>query len=422
MTFKEIENIYKENKKLDEIKSKIENINDEYIYLKKIAKYYWVEEKSFFSPNETANNLMLSQNELKLARQNWVIKDYIDLCYRQGSKKWYFNTLNENLILKPSNNPILDKNIEELINNVCWNKKENIDYLHKSILYKYTHINDFTIPSIVLYGAWWSWKWSLITLLKTIFWEENVLPNLWQRDLNSNFDTYKWWKLVVEFAEISTNNTHNDSLLQNKLKNIIWAEKITVNEKWVKPYQIDNIAWFIISSNSNKPLQLDDKDKWNRRFSIIKSDTSLKNWKEINDTIKNKDIVSNYLSWLYDNFPLVEKLEKLEALDNQDKRDLENLCSSEANQFWDWFEDNVNKTWKIPIKEIYEFIDIFCDENWFNTIEFKKYFWKNSKYNKKKLRNWKETFYGVDIPKKGEITLEDIDEVFWKTNGRTQEH
>jgi hypothetical protein len=34
-----------------------------------------------------------------------------------------------------------------------------------------------------------------------------------------------------------------------------------VNEKGIQPYQIENIAWFFISSNSNKPLQLDDKDK-----------------------------------------------------------------------------------------------------------------------------------------------------------------
>jgi hypothetical protein len=50
-----------------------------------------------------------------------------------------------------------------------------------------------------------------------------------------------------------------------------------VNEKGVRQYQTDNIAWFFISSNSNKPLQLDDKDKGNRRFTIIKSNSSLTN-------------------------------------------------------------------------------------------------------------------------------------------------
>jgi hypothetical protein len=34
-----------------------------------------------------------------------------------------------------------------------------------------------------------------------------------------------------------------------------------VNEKFVKQYQIENIAQFFISSNSNRPIQLDDKEK-----------------------------------------------------------------------------------------------------------------------------------------------------------------
>jgi hypothetical protein len=41
--------------------------------------------------------------------------------------------------------------IKELIENVCGNKKENINYLHKIILYKYNNINDFNIPATVFY-------------------------------------------------------------------------------------------------------------------------------------------------------------------------------------------------------------------------------------------------------------------------------
>jgi hypothetical protein len=145
----------------------------------------------------------------------------------------------------------------------------------------------------------------MISLLSTILWNQNVLSNLWQQDLTSNFDTYKGQKLVVEFAEISTNNTNWDLKILNKLKNIIWADKITVNEKWVQAYQIDNIAWFFISSNSNKPLQLDDRDKGNRRFTIIRSISKLKEWKKINKSIQNREVVSNYLAWLLETYPEV---------------------------------------------------------------------------------------------------------------------
>jgi len=262
---------YESDKFADRLEEITENLLDTYCYIKSVAKYYWKEQKRFFRPADVANNIMATNKELNGLRQYWIINTYDNICYLKWGKNWCLNLLEEEKILLPSDNPILDSNIKELIECVCWYKQENIDYIYKAILYKYLNVNDFTIPSIVFYWAWWSWKWTFVTLLATIFWEDNVMANLWQQDLNSAFDTYKWQKLAVEFAEVSANNTNSDIRILNKLKNIIWAEKITVNEKWIQPYQIENIAWFFISSNSNKPLQLDDRDKGNRRFSIIKS-------------------------------------------------------------------------------------------------------------------------------------------------------
>lgn len=402
MEFNNIEKIEKtmsrEEKFLEELAEKFEDIQDSYIYIKNLAKYYWIEAKVFFSSADTQNNLLLSQKELKNVRQYGLIETFDNLVYKKGWKEGCYNLLDESKILKPSDTPELHKDIETLINNICWNKKENIDYLHKAILYKYLNLNDFTIPAIVLYGKGWSWKGTLMSLLETIFYKDNVLSNLWQRDLTGSFDTYRGQKLVVEFAEVTTNNTHSDMWILNKLKNIIWAWEITVNEKWVRQYQIDNIAWFFISSNSNKPLQLDDKDKGNRRFTIIKSINSLENWREINEVIKDEQIVSNYLAWLLKEFPEVLKYKSLNALDNEDKRDLEERSQSEANQFWEWLFDNFpdykGKKKKVDIDDM---INMFCTENWIEEKEFKKYFWSHSRYPKKKIRIWDDTCYWVII-------------------------
>ena len=403
MDFKNIEklseNQTKENKFLERLEEKMSEIKDTYIYIKSVAKYYWVEAKTFFSPADVWNNLLLTPNEIKTAREFWNIKTYNNFTYRKWWKEWCYNLLNEESILSPSKNPVLHNDIKTLIENVCWFKQENIDYLHKAILYKYHNINDFTIPAIVLYGHWWSWKWTLISFLSTIFGEENTLANLWQRDLTNRFDTYKWQNLIVEFAEIATNNTHTDIGVLNKLKNIIWAEKIIVEEKWVNIYQAENLAWFFISSNSNKPLQLDDKDKGNRRFSIIKSISKLENWKSINETIKDIDIVKNYLARLYETFPEVLKYTHLNALDNEDKKELEERSQSEANQFWEWLKDNFpDYTGKKKKIDVDVMIDMFCIENNYEQRDFLKYFWHNSKYPKKKIRIWDDTFYWVEIP------------------------
>lgn len=229
-----------------------------------------------------------------------------------------------------------------------------------------------------------------------------MMANLGQRELTSQFDTYKWQKLVIEFAEVITNNTHSDKLILNKLKNIIWADKITVNEKWVQPYQIENIVWTFISSNSNVPLLLDDKDKWNRRFTLIKSTSSLTNWKKINNSIRDKKIVSDFLAWLFQQYPQVSELKSYEAHDNQEKRDLEDISQSDAAHFWEWFEENFpDQVWNILKTRIDIEIGKYCEELEINDItSFTRWFWKTSKYPKTRRRfNWKLK-YCVEIPKK----------------------
>lgn len=397
------------NKKYRE---KLDYISDEmvdyYIYIKSIASFYWIDRAKLFKPKDVASNLMCNENDLKALRRYWYIETYNDLCYSSKWIDWCYNLLDINKIIQPSNNPLIDTNIEILINNICWYKKENIKYLHKAILYKYHNIDDFTIPAIILYWTWWSWKWTFISLLSTIFQEENVLANLWQRDISWWFDTYKWQKLIVSFDEISSNSTRDDIRILNRLKNIIWAEKITINEKWEKQYQINNIAWFFISSNSNKPIQLDDKDKWNRRFTIIKSDTSLKNWENINKSVRDKKKVSNYLAWLYLNYPEVLKYKKLDALENNDKAELEDRSQNEANNFWErFFENYPNSENKIIKTTIISLMDDYCIKNWIDDINsFKKYFWNYSKYPLKKIRILDKTMMWVNI----ERTQEQIEQ------------
>ncbi len=383
------------NERLEEITS---DLLDNYAYIKWIAKYFWIDRKKFFRPNEVMSNIMCSEKELRGLRQYGIINTYDDICFYRGGKSGCLNLLEEDKILLPSGSPEINKYIQELIENVAGYKDENIEYLHRAIFYKYLNINDHTLPSIVFYGKGWSWKGTFISLLWTIFWEEHILANLWQRDLSSAFDTYKWQKIAVEFAEISTNNTRGDSQILNKLKNIIWADKITINEKGVQPYQIENIAWFFISSNSNKPLQLDDKDKGNRRFTIIRSESKLKNWKDVNKAIKDTEIVSNYIAWLFQNYPEVLEYKKLEALDNQDKRELEERSQNEANNFWEWLEENYsNIKGKITKAEIEDYLQKYCFENNLDEKETVKYFWNNSKYPKKKIRIWDKTYYWVEI-------------------------
>lgn len=294
-----------------------ENVNsnnkETLAYVKRISKFYWIQERMFLSPAEAANNLMMSVKELNQLRKDWLIEDYTGITYKVGGEKWCLNLLDESQILKPSKNryPHIHKDIETLLLNVCWWDRNNFNYLNMAILYKYSNTNDHNVPAIILWGVGWSWKWTLISLLGTIFWENNVLANLWERELNSQFDTFKGQHIIVEYAEVSASNTNMDKRTLNKLKNMVCSPSIIVNEKGVKTYKANSIAWYFISSNSNKPLQLDDKDKGNRRFSVLKSIKKLENWEQINKTIRNKEIVADYLAWLPKAYPEVLNFKNL---------------------------------------------------------------------------------------------------------------
>jgi len=125
----------------------------------------------------------------------------------------------------------------------------------------------------------------------------------------------------------------------------------------------------------------------NRRFTIIRSIEKLKNGKAVNRAIKDKEKVQDYLAWLHINYSEVLHWRRLEALDNQDKRELEDRSQNEANNFWDWLEENYQDIkQKITKAEIDDYIGKYCFENNLDERDFLKYFWHNSKYPKKKIR------------------------------------
>ncbi|MFK7780497.1 MAG: DUF5906 domain-containing protein [Candidatus Gracilibacteria bacterium] len=393
----------KDREKLEELSKKI---NETYVYIKSLAKFYCPKYKKFFKANEVATNMLITYKDLILLRKGQIIKTYDELCYYRGGKKGCYNLLDESKILIPSENPILDPNIKKLIDNVCGYKKDNIEYLHKLILFKYTHLNEFNIPAVVLYGVGGSGKGTIINLFGTMLGKENVWENLGQENLNSSFSVYKGEQFIVEFAEITRNSINQDMRILNKLKNLVLSPTHTVNLKGINHYKIDNVALFFISSNSNTPIQLDSKEKGNRRFTIIKSLSALSTQEgnDINKTIKDKKSVQNYLCWLMINFPEMIKTEKIDVLDNQDKKDLEEKSQSDANQFWEWFEEKYpDKKGKILIqdlnKEINNYLVNELDYEYFERNNFKRFFWKTSRYEKKKMRfkDINNSRWGVEI-------------------------
>lgn len=418
-----------DNDLIQQLKQELIDWWNTYIFVKNISKYYWVEWKRFFGKWEVCENINQPSKNITYFRENNIIPTYKDISYFNWERDWIYNLFDIRTLTNKSNKPILDKNIEYLVSNLCWWNKESIEYLHQAVLYKYTHLNDVRIPAVVFYWAWWSWKWTFLKLLGKMFWDDNVLSNLWKQDLTSQFSPFRWDKLIVSFDEIVTNSNQEDTNITNKLKNLIFAEKIVVNQKYVNTYPFDNIAWFFVSSNNNLPIKLDDKSVWNRRFSVFYTSESLKNTDEIYKAINDKTVVSNYIAWLFKTYPEVVNWTKIESLENDDKRELEFTSQNEANIFWDWFEVNYpNLHWKVNKNTIAKCIDEYLNKNEeVDSKEFVRYFWRNSRYMKKRFReNWRLVYWAL-IPKNEDLINSkkklDIDDKkrleehwFWNSN------
>lgn len=379
-----------------------------FIFLRKYCEIYDLEFNRFQNDTWICKVIWCKGTDINKYIQDWVIKTYDDLCYLEWWKKGCFNTLKEWSYLKDTWNAIAEIHplIDYLIKNIWWYKQKNIEYLHKSILYKLTHINDVTIPAVILYWQGWTGKWLWVKLLSQIFGEENTLFGLKQRDLESQFDTYMWWKLIVEFMEVSSWNKFEDKKILDRVKSIVWENKITINAKHQSPKEVDNIARFQLSSNHTIPIQLDSKHSWNRRFTIIKTWMPLdkESWESLATTIlTDLKIIKSYVSWLYAKYPEVIELTHFEALNNEEKNNLENQCEWTANLFFEWLEVEYPHITKITVQDKNVLLDKYCNVMWEDRydIKFKQSNFDNSlshRYEKKivSVRNKSQRWYFIN--------------------------
>lgn len=403
------------------------HITNRFVYLDFHLSFYDVKARRMVDKQKISDHLLLKPKEV-LEMRGEEINEYEDLCYRDGGKKWFFNTLDKTTFTTPSKTPKLHPDIERLMTNLCNNNKENIDYLHRAILYKYTHLNDVLLPAVVFFGPGGSGKGTFIKLLWEIFGKDNMQEGLGQKDIESDYTSYNGEKLIVEFREINTGSKFKDLQMLDRLKSIIWESRISINPKYGKKMEVDNIAWFILSSNHTVPIQLDSIQNWNRRFSIIRTGSGIKieEWKQINATIKDKKIMQDYLAWLYETYPDVPGLESMPPLDNQEKRNLEMLCETVGNLFFTWLEERYPYVYKITNSQRDILLDIYRDEISDHEFWDSRYKITNfnsglsHKYNPQKIRIGWKIQQGYLIEKSDEdleaIKKVNPDGTFWENN------
>jgi hypothetical protein len=86
--------------------------------------------------------------------------------------------------------------------------------------------------------------------------------------------------------------------------------------------------------------------------------------REMNEvTFENKQIIREYVAWLYETYPDVVKMTTFKALDNREKRELENSCEEIGNVFFEWFEEKYPHITKITNPERKKLVRMYCQES-----------------------------------------------------------
>ncbi len=344
-----------------------------FIYLRKNYEFYDIYENRIAKKESVTDWMGIDGKDLKEMLMTGEIKKFYDICYLAWGRKDHYNVLDEKIIMLPSKTPKIHPDIEFLINNLCWNNQANTDWIHQAILYKYTHINDVLVPAVLFKGVGGSGKGTFIKLLAKIFANENVMQGLWTQSLTSDFCPYTGHKIIVEINELWGGN-HKDAVkILDKLKSMIFEPRIMVNMKGIQPREVDNIAWFILSSNHAKPLQLDAGTSGNRRFTIINTGPGIpiETGRRINEAVSDPEVIQDYLAWLYEAYPEVPGWTSIRSLENEDKQLLTSQSESYVDKFVEWMDQYHPQINKITTLErnrmLYQYrIDMGEDEKVFD--------------------------------------------------------
>ena len=194
----------------------------------------------------------------------------------------------------------------------------------------------------------------LSRILKPLFGEDQTIQ-VEDEQLKSSFNG--WIKNVafIAFNEVAHDNRGRNSL-NSKIKSIITDPSITINEKNVRTYQLDNNINCIFYSNERVPLLVERSD---RRFTIMETGGNLANkkWFKVPKSFERfKSELPNFAQylWNYDvnmdeaNIPLENRMKKvlISAAQNRWEEFAHHLKEGDE----EWFDELTQ-----DIKGLYEF-------------------------------------------------------------------
>lgn len=160
-----------------------------------------------------------------------------------------------------------------LMRGLAEDRQDVIDHISKVVAWKHRHPNDFTIPSLSIFGQSGGLGKNTFVdfVLRGIFGKDQVQVMSFS-DIE-NFNGVMAGKTFIFLDELLSSKADVE-----KMKTMIGNRTITINPKGQKQYEADN-TWTIISGgNDNIGAVLLSNTETDRRYSIIKSNVTVKEY------------------------------------------------------------------------------------------------------------------------------------------------
>lgn len=161
-----------------------------------------------------------------------------------------------------------------LIRSLGCNKPENMEHIQHVLAYKYEHPDCWLLPCLSFYGEGRVGKGVLVgTVWRRIFRNRTVVAT--QKFLMSDFNAKLKGAMIAAIDESVVGKTDRDNLYST-----VGNERILINDKNEKHYEVDNTALYMIFSNNWNGGSLLDRGASDERMSVmcLEAGKTLKYW------------------------------------------------------------------------------------------------------------------------------------------------
>ena len=273
--------------------------------------------------------------------------------YNSNIKAHTYDDVKINNILKP---------FFDVVKGLCEDNETYFNYFMKSIAFKVQYPTIKLPYAFIITGKQGTGKGLLMKGLSKVFGSQHVISSSKSSDFCGDHAEGVVNKLIVNMNECENKSTWD---FQGFIKSLISEDRVTVNPKFMRPYEVDNHSMFIFTSNKDDVINIDAKSI-DRRFIAYKASDKYINktkyttknfWSKLAALIDSVDFSCAFYSYL-NNMDVINydfATERLKCLTETYKQMIRKSIPA-ASQFLDYF---VNKD-KFESEDIDD--DEFCSE------------------------------------------------------------